>query len=72
MYGMSQRTPINAFTIVIIMITRKAKWTSAAIIAQKKTRMPPIAGMAAKTTCTTADTMLKRNYAQPKIIDCIA
>src|SRR6266567_3097886 len=34
--------------------------------------MPPIPGIAPKTACTTADTMLKRNHAQPKMIDCIA
>ena len=72
MYGMSQRTPVNAFMMVMIMITRNAKWTSAAIIAQKNTRMPPIPGIAPNTACTTAETMLKRNHAQPKMIDCMA
>src|SRR5438552_3920775 len=55
------------------MIERTTKLISmiAAMMAQKSTRMPPIAGIAPKIACTTAETMLNKNHAMPKTIDCI-
>jgi hypothetical protein len=56
----------------MIQITRNAIWTSAATIAQKNTRTPPMPGIALKTAWTIVETMLKSSHAQPKMIDCIA
>src|SRR6266480_3121086 len=40
------------------------------MIAQKNTSMPPIPGIAPNTACTTAETILNKNHAQPKMVDC--
>ena len=71
MYGISQRTPVNARQVAMIQRTTKATWMTAAMIAQKNTRIPPIAGMALKITWMIAETTLNKNQARPKTIDCI-
>ena len=70
--GMSQRAPMNAFTIAIIMMTRRPRWTRAEVKTQSATENPSNHRKRPKDGWITSETMLNRNQAPPKMIDCIA
>ncbi len=72
MYGISQRTPVNALMVATIQITRNAMCTTIAIKPQSNDRNGPIAGTLPKIRWTIIEAILNKNQAPPKIIDCMA
>src|SRR5204862_4345777 len=71
MYGISQRAPVNAFTVAMIQRTTKAMLMIATIIPQKKSKRPAITGIDLKIRATMDAAIEKRSQAPPRMIDCI-
>ena len=71
-HGMSQRTPLNAFTIAMMSTIKKPIFTNTEHRLQRPDSRPPIAGTWLRIKLSIDDTKQNKNQAAPKMIDCIA